>query len=80
MGSLWTSMIRPSAPQAAAGQRHRRDQPVDAGGVAGVDDDRQVRQLVQHGHGRQIERVAGVIVKGADAALAEDDVARCRWP
>ena len=29
------------------GQRHRRNEAVDAGGVARVDNDRQMRQLVQ---------------------------------
>ena len=33
-----------------------------------------MRQLVQHRHGRKVERVAGVIVERADAALAEDDL------
>ncbi len=56
------------------GQRHGRNEAVDAGGVARVDNDRQVRQLVQHGHGREVERVAGVVAEGADAALAEDDL------
>ena len=33
-----------------------------------------MRQLVQHRDGCQIERVSGVIVKRADAALAENDI------
>ena len=45
-----------------------------AGGVAGVYDDRQVSLLVDDGHSGEVQRVAGVLFKGADAALAEDDV------
>ena len=33
-----------------------------------------MRQLLEHGHGREVERVARVVVKRADAALAEDDL------
>ena len=31
-------------------------------------------QLMQHGHSREVERVARVIIKRADAAFAEDDL------
>ena len=42
--------------------------------MAGVDDDGKVRQLAQHGDRRKIERIAGVGLKGAHAALAENDI------
>lgn len=42
--------------------------------MARVDDDRQVRQFLEHGHRREVERIARVVVKRADAALAEDDL------
>ena len=42
--------------------------------MARIDDDRQVRQLMEHRHGGKIERVSRIIVKRADAALAEDDL------
>ena len=42
--------------------------------MAGVGNDRQVRQVVQHRHGVEIEGVTGAGFEGADAALAQDDV------
>ena len=56
------------------GERHRLDEAGNAGRMARVNNDGQVRQLLEHGHGREVERVAGVIVERADAALAEDDL------
>ena len=53
-------------------QGHGLHQPGLARGVAGVYDHRQMGQLVQHGHGGKIQRVAGVGFKGANAPLAED--------
>ena len=61
-----------------AGQRHRLDQPALAGGVRRIDDHRQVGQVVEQGHGRQVERVAGVRLEGPDAALAQDHVGIAR--
>ena len=62
----------PSQPAATAALRHRRDQVGPAGGVAGVDDDRQVALPLDVGNDRQVERVAGRIFEGPDSALAED--------
>ena len=42
--------------------------------MAGVGDDGQVRQVVQHRHGVEVEGVAGAGLEGADAALAQDNV------
>ena len=52
------------------GARHRRDQVAAAGRVRRVDDDRQVREHLERGDRREIERVARVRLEGADAALA----------
>ena len=40
--------------------------------MAGVDDHGQMAQLMQLRHGGEIQRVAGIVTEGADAALAED--------
>ena len=56
------------------GQGHRRDVIALAGAVAGVDQDRQVRQLLDRRDHRQVERVAAVVGEGAHAALAQDHV------
>ena len=47
--------------------------------MAGIYHDGQMGLFVDDGHGGKIQRVAGVLFKGADAALAEDDllVAAC---
>ena len=50
-GSLCTSMIRPSAPAAVAASAMGCTSLADAGGVAGVDDHRQVAQSVEHRDG-----------------------------
>ena len=55
-------------------QRHGAHQRGNAGRVAGIDHHGQVREAVQHRHRREVERVARGRLKGADAALAEDDV------
>ena len=45
-----------------------------AGGVAGVHDDGQMGLFVDDGHCREIEGVAGVLLEGTDAALAQNDL------
>ena len=45
----------------------------NARGVAGIDQHRQMGEFFQHGNGRQIQGVAGIGFKGADAALAQND-------
>ena len=64
------------AVRAAGGssQCHRAHEARNAGRVAGVDDDRQVRELLEHRHSRKVECVSRVVVVGANAALAEDDL------
>ena len=56
------------------GPRHRRHQVAVARGVGGIDDHRQVRQRLDHGHRAEVERVARRRLERADAALAEDHV------
>ena len=46
-----------------------------AGGVAGIDDHRQVGALLEHDHRAQVQGVAQGRFEGADAPLAEDQVA-----
>ena len=53
---------------------HGLDQIGLAGGVAGVHDDGQVGLFVDDGHCREIEGVAGVLLEGTDAALAQNDL------
>ena len=62
-----------------SGDHHGFHEVCLAGGVAGVHDDGQVGLFVDEGHGRQVQRVAGVLFKGTDAALAQNDllVAAC---
>ena len=57
-----------------AAERERRDEPALAGGVARVDDHREVRQLVEERHGREVQGVPGVRLERPDAALAQDHV------
>ncbi len=45
-----------------------------AGAVARVDEDGQVAEPLHGGNDAEVERVAGVVGKGAHAALAEDDL------
>ena len=56
-------------------QRERQHQVEAAGGVARVDDHRQVAGELDDGHRADVQRVARGRLEGADAALAEDDVA-----
>ncbi len=56
------------------GAGERDDQVALAAAVAGVHDDRQVRQAVDHRHGGDVEGVAGGLLERPDAALAQDDV------
>ena len=73
-GSSWTSMISASAPAAIAALDIGNDQARLAGAVRRVDDDRQVALVVQIGNRRQRQREPGVVLVGADAALAEHHV------
>ena len=64
-------------PVRTGGERsssHRRDQRSVAGGVRRIDDHRQVRERLDHGHRAEVERVARGGLEGADAALAEHHV------
>jgi hypothetical protein len=56
------------------GARKRRNQAALTGGVAGVKNYRQVRKLVEGRDGGDVAGVAGGRFKGADSALAQDDV------
>ena len=73
LGSLWTSIIRPSAPTAAAARLSGRDLVPPARAVGRVDQDRQVADLLHRGHDGEVQRVAGEIRERAHPALAEDD-------
>ena len=73
-GLGWTSTMRPSAPAATRDTRQGRNQVAMAGGVAGVGDDGQVRDLLEQRNGGYVEGVARGCFKGANAALAENDV------
>lgn len=53
----------------------RFNHPPLARRVARVYDDRQVALMLDGQHGAEVQRVAGVRFKGADAPFAEDDVA-----
>src|SRR5215218_7229285 len=55
-------------------ERERLDQRAPPGGVAGVDDHRQVRELLQHRDRREVEREAVSGLEGADPALAQQHV------
>jgi hypothetical protein len=73
-------MISPSAPAAIAARAmgatlSRMPVPCD-----GIDDHRQVRELLHHRDGVQVERVARVGLERADAALAQDHLLRCPAP
>src|ERR1035437_7054842 len=57
-----------------SGARKRRNQAALAGGVAGIENDRQVRKLVQHRYGRDIAGIAGSGLEGPYAALAQNHV------
>ena len=77
-GRGWTSTMTPSAPDRDAAEGERLDQPALARRVARVDDDRQVGQVVEERHRRQVHRVAGVRLERPDAALAQDHVGVAR--
>ena len=57
-----------------SGARERDDHVGATSGVTGVDEDRQMRFLLRHGDGTQVERVAAGVFEGADAPFAEDDL------
>ena len=57
-----------------SGDHHRLNQIGLAGGVAGVHDDGQMGLFVDDRHSGEVEGVAGVLLKGADAPLAENDL------
>ena len=54
------------------GCRHGCHKLCFSGGMAGIDDDRQMGQLMEHGHGGQIQGVAGIIAVGTDAAFTQN--------
>src|SRR5258708_6748597 len=56
------------------GARKRQDLVALSGPVAGINHDRQVAQALYRGHDAEVERVARVIGKSPDAALAQDDL------
>ena len=66
--------MMPSAPTAAAASDSGSTRSRRPGRVAGVDDHRQVRELLEHRHGHQVEREAVGGLERADAALAEHHV------
>ena len=55
------------------GQSHRQDQIPFAGAMAGVSDDGEMAQLLEHGDRAYVHGIAGKGLKGADAPLAEHD-------
>ncbi len=71
-GWLCTSISRPSAPAAMAASAISGHVAPIAGGVAGVEDDRQVRMVLDHRDGVDVGGEAGGGFEGDDAALAED--------
>ena len=52
----------------------RLDHPVDTACMARVNNDRQVAHALEHRHSGDVQRVAGVLLIGADTALAQDNV------
>src|SRR6184192_646890 len=56
------------------GHRHRLDVLPVSGPVAGIDDHRQVRELLEHRHRVEVEGEARGRLEGADPPLAQDDV------
>ena len=53
-------------------QGHRAHLVAHAGAVAGVDEDRQMTELLDHRDRGQVERVAGIGLEGTNAALAQN--------
>ena len=56
------------------GAGKRRDKACHSGGVAGVNDDRQMGEFFHRRDHGNIQRVAGVVFKSPDAAFAEHDI------
>ena len=56
-----------------ARHRHRLDQLAASGAVAGIDNNRQMRKLLDERDGIEIEREARGRVEAADTSFAEDD-------
>ena len=61
-------------PGGDRGTRHRWHQVSSTCGMAGINDHRQVSQLVQERHTGQIQNIARLAVKAPDAPLAEDNL------
>ena len=61
LGSLWTSMMRPSAPTAAAARLKGRDLVPPPGAVGRVHEDREVADLLHRGNDGEVQGVAGEI-------------------
>ena len=57
-----------------AGERERPDDRADAGRVARIDDDRQMRALANQRDPVEIQRVARRPLEGPDAPLAQNDL------
>ena len=53
-------------------QGHRPHLVAHAGAVAGIDEDRQVAEFLDHRDRGQVERVAGIGLEGTNAALAQN--------
>jgi len=53
--------------------RERGYKAANSSGVARIDNDRKVRNGLQHRHSGNVERVASRCLKGAKAALAQND-------
>ena len=67
-------MITPSAPTATAARDNGATSSRRPPEMAGVDDDREVGQALDHRDGRDVQRVAGRGLEGADAPFAQDDL------
>ena len=61
-------------PGCYSGLGYRRYQCVMSGGMAGVDNYRQMAGPFEHRYGRNIQRKAHTVLECPDAALTEDDV------
>src|SRR3990172_3618561 len=64
----------PVRPHGNGRQRQRGHEIPFSGGVTRIDDDRQVRQLLQRRDRRKVQRIPGVLFEGPDAPLAEDNI------
>ena len=65
-------------PDRDGADRQRLDEPALPGGVARVDDDRQVGQVAEQRHGRQVQRVPGVRLERPDARARRGSRSGCR--